>query len=159
MKLALRIRRGKRPASSVMSKSEQMARVRSRDTDAELVLRRALWHAGLRYRVLVRELPGTPDLVFMRARVAIFIDGCFWHGCPIHYREPKRNSWFWKEKLVRNQARDCRVDSELSEMGWAVVRLWEHDIYEDANELAARLKTTIHSLAPLPQFATSNSLA
>jgi DNA mismatch endonuclease (patch repair protein) len=114
-----------------MSKSEQMARVRSRDTDAEILLRRALWRAGMRYRTTAKKLPGTPDVTFGRLRTAVFVDGCFWHGCPAHYTEPKTNRAFWQEKLRRNQERDRKVDALLTDMGWLVLRLWEHEVYEN----------------------------
>jgi DNA mismatch endonuclease (patch repair protein) len=110
-----------------MTKSEQMARVRSTETGPEVALRRSLWHAGARYRVRPR-LPGTPDLAFMAARMAVFVDGCFWHGCPSHYREPITNADFWKAKLARNVRRDAAVDAELARMGWTVLRVWEHEL-------------------------------
>src|SRR5262245_14142890 len=80
-----------------LTKSEQMARVRARDTDIELVLRRALWRRGARYR-LHPPLPGTPDLAFRGARLAIFVDACFWHGCARHYTAPRTNAAYWEEK-------------------------------------------------------------
>ena len=110
-----------------LTKSQQMARVRTSGTDAETALRRALWRRGLRYR-LHTSLPGRPDLVFVRQRVAVFVDGCFWHGCPLHYTEPVRNSGFWRKKLNNNRNRDRRADDALYAIGWQVVRLWEHEI-------------------------------
>ena len=126
-----------------MSKSEQMARVRSRDTDAEVLLRRALWAAGLRYRVTARKLPGTPDVTFGPARIAIFVDGCFWHGCPVHYTQPRANEAFWQEKLRRNRARDAKVDAQLASIGWLPVRLWEHEIYEDIQAVVEKVRHLI----------------
>lgn len=108
-----------------MTKSEQMARVRRSGTRAEWALRRSLWAAGLRYR-LGMKLPGSPDLVFVRAHLAVFVDGCFWHGCPDHYRAPVGNAAFWAAKLQANRARDERVDRELAATGWRVERVWEH---------------------------------
>ena len=126
-----------------MSKSEQMARVRSRDTDAEILLRRTLWQSGLRYRVTAKNLPGTPDVTFGRAKTAVFVDGCFWHGCPIHYTEPKSSREFWQEKLRRNRARDQKVDTLLAEMGWLVIRLWEHEVYEDLPMVVERIRISL----------------
>jgi len=126
-----------------MSKSEQMARVRSRDTAAEVLLRRALWAAGLRYRVTARKLPGTPDVTFGPARTAIFVDGCFWHGCPVHYTKPRANEAFWQEKLRRNRARDAKVDAQLASIGWLPVRLWEHEIYDDLQAVVGKVRHLI----------------
>jgi len=107
-----------------------MARVRSRNTEAEFILRRALWRHGLRYRLHVK-LPGSPDLAFVRAKVAVFVDGCFWHACPGHYRAPVQNADFWRHKIQQNIARDRRVDGELATLGWIVVRVWEHELRGD----------------------------
>src|ERR1043166_2278956 len=94
-----------------LTKSEQMARVRNKNTAPETMLRKALWSHGLRYR-LRPKLPGTPDLAFPGAKVAVFVDGCFWHGCQVHYTKPVRNAEFWNKKLEVNLARDRRADEE-----------------------------------------------
>lgn len=122
-----------------LTKSEQMARVRSSNTDAEMLLRRSLWREGLRFRVTCRFLPGSPDVAFTRWRLAVFVDGCFWHGCPIHYTSPKANSTFWQEKKARNCARDARVDGELISLGWSVLRVWEHEVYEGVSSVVKRI--------------------
>ncbi|MEK6251657.1 MAG: very short patch repair endonuclease [Actinomycetota bacterium] len=114
-----------------LSKSEQMARVRSSNTKPELTLRRELWRRGLRYRLGVR-LPGRPDICFIGRRVAVFVDGCFWHGCPDHYTAPRQNWEFWQAKLERNMERDRRVDRELQDAGWSVLRLWEHQTHGES---------------------------
>lgn len=130
---------GRRPQGDALkrdrklTKSEQMARVRRTETGPELILRRALWHRGHRYRVRP-PLPGTPDLAFVRQRVAVFVDGCFWHGCPRHYTAPRANASFWRSKIGANRARDARVDSELRQLGWRPVRIWEHVINADADQ-------------------------
>jgi len=106
-----------------------MQAVRSRNTTPELMLRRALYERGLRgYRVNSREVMGSPDIAFTRRRVAVFVDGCFWHGCKRCYRAPKSHVDYWGPKVARNKARDRRVDSALRKDGWRVVRVWEHDI-------------------------------
>jgi DNA mismatch endonuclease (patch repair protein) len=110
---------------------------RSRDTKPELALRKAMHSLGLRYRVAARPLPNirrTADIVFPRAQVAIFIDGCFWHGCPKHYVASASNVSYWNAKVVRNKERDRETDCLLRDAGWTVIRIWEHD---DA-EVAAR---------------------
>lgn len=119
-----------RPAKRPLTRSEIMSRVGKADTEPEMRLRRALWARGYRYRLRLR-LPGTPDLVFPSGKVAVFVDGCFWHGCPVHYRTPGTNAAFWDAKIRRNQERDRRADRELRATGWVVVRLWSHQIKED----------------------------
>lgn len=115
-----------------------MRRVKSRDTSCELLLRSALHRRGLRYS-LRRRLPGSPDVVLVAARVAVFVDGCFWHGCPEHCRRPASNSAYWHEKIDRNMARDRRVTAELDALGWRVVRLWEHEVRASPGRCAARI--------------------
>jgi DNA mismatch endonuclease, patch repair protein len=112
-----------------LTRSEQMARIRSSDTRPELLLRRALWAAGLRFR-LGRPLPGRPDLVFGRDRIAIFVDGCFWHGCPLHYLRPRNRAEYWAAKLRGNVIRDRKQTATLRRNGWRVFRFWEHEVME-----------------------------
>lgn len=110
---------------------------RSRDTGPELAVRRKVHAAGLRYRVDHRPDPSLrrrADLVFTVARVAVSVDGCYWHGCPIHHRVPKTNSSFWAEKASRNRARDEDTDARLKALGWTVVRIWEHEVPDAAAE-------------------------
>ncbi|TQN28598.1 T/G mismatch-specific endonuclease [Haloactinospora alba] len=117
---------------------------RGYDTGPEMALRRALHSMGLRYRVNTRplsEVRRTADVVFTRARVAVFLDGCFWHGCPEHYRPVQgRNSEYWRSKIARNQERDRETDRLLEQAGWTVVRVWEH---EDPVENAKRIETLV----------------
>jgi DNA mismatch endonuclease (patch repair protein) len=120
-----------------------MARTRRRDTKPELKLRRALFARGLRYRVDAPVLPSIrrrPDIVFRRAKVAVFVDGCFWHGCPDHATWPKANENFWREKITTNRVRDRDTDQRLTEAGWLVVRTWEHD---DADAAADQLEKIV----------------
>ncbi|MFV2144060.1 very short patch repair endonuclease [Isoptericola sp. G70] len=118
------------PGSSSAGVSRRMSAARRRDTAAELALRRELFARGLRYRVAF-PVPGqrrrTIDVAFTRAKVAIFVDGCFWHGCPEHGTTPKANSEWWSVKLTANRERDRDTDRLLAEQGWAVVRIWEHE--------------------------------
>jgi DNA mismatch endonuclease, patch repair protein len=132
----------KRKSAIRLSKSAQMARVKNRNTDLELLLRRALWATGLRFRVCVK-LPGTPDIAFKSARVAIFVDGCFWHGCPIHYRKPSTNVSFWQEKLSNNIFRDRRVDDQLTELGFRVMRFWGHEIIENLEGVVEQICSAV----------------
>lgn len=114
--------------------SEAVRRVmlanRSRDTGPELAIRRLLHARGLRYRVSARPLPElrrTADLVFRPAKVAVFVDGCFWHRCPEHGSTPKSNTAYWVRKLDRNDERDRETDARLLSAGWLVIRIWEHE--------------------------------
>ncbi|WP_440103339.1 very short patch repair endonuclease [Streptosporangium sp. H16] len=102
---------------------------KGRDTKPELALRRAAHALGLRYRVSYRPLKvvrRTADLVFTRAKVAVFMDGCFWHGCPQHHTVAATNASFWAEKVRRTKERDAETDRLLEEEGWLVIRVWEH---------------------------------
>lgn len=120
-----------------------MSKVKNKNTTLEVKFRKILWSRGFRYR-LGRKLLGKPDLVFVSAKVAVFIDGCFWHACPIHGQEPKTNVGFWSEKLAKNRLRDQTVNIGLTELGWTVIRFWEHELKDDVdlcvNELARTLK-------------------
>ena len=112
---------------------------RSRDTSPELALRRLLHASGLRYRVSARPIPQlrrSADLVFRPAKVAVFVDGCFWHSCPAHGTVPATNADYWVPKLARNAERDRETDQALADAGWLSVRVWEH---EDPEEAAARI--------------------
>ena len=122
-----------------------MARIKGRDTAPEILLRRRLWAAGLRFRLgRIMPLPGKPDLVFMGARVAVFIDGCFWHGCPVHGHTPRSNVAYWQKKLMNNIARDKQTDGKLVALGWLPVRLWEHEIKEDVDDCVKRITEALN---------------
>lgn len=109
---------------------------RRSDTKPELALRRALHRQGYRYRKDYRlDLTGArvrPDIAFTARRVAVFVDGCFWHCCPQHGTQPANNTWYWEPKLARNVARDRAADAALGGAGWTVVRIWEHESLEAA---------------------------
>jgi DNA mismatch endonuclease (patch repair protein) len=135
------------PTSAEVSK--RMRRNRRRDSRAELALRRELHERGLRFRVdmpiRTPERVVRPDVVFTRAHLAVFVDGCFWHRCPEHGNTPRANSAYWGPKLDRNVARDRDVDATLSSVGWEVLRAWEH---EDPATVADRVEQAYaHSLA------------
>lgn len=103
---------------------------RGRDTKPELAVRRAVHALGLRYRVDLRPLPDLnrrADLVFTRAKVAVFIDGCYWHGCPLHGTTSRTNPDYWGPKIQQNRARDADTNARLQEAGWRVARYWEHE--------------------------------
>ncbi|MDN3354622.1 very short patch repair endonuclease [Actinomadura sp. DC4] len=113
-------------------RSRNMRANRRADTKPEVALRRALHGLGYRYRKDFRlDLPGgvrvRPDIVFTAKKIAVFVDGCFWHVCPEHGRQPTTNEWYWTPKLRRNMERDRAADAALTASGWQVVRLWEHE--------------------------------
>lgn len=108
---------------------------KGRDTRPELALRRAVHALGLRYRVSARPVPTvrrTADIVFPRARIAVFLDGCFWHGCPQHHTVAKTNASYWADKVEQNRHRDHETDEILKQAGWQVVRVWEHEPPEES---------------------------
>lgn len=112
--------------TTTAQRSRTMARIRSRDTKPELRLRQVLFHHGHRYRLHLKPLPGTPDLVFLRRKVAVFVHGCFWHGHGCHLsKAPKGNAPFWLAKVQRNQGRDRRNVDALLAQGWRVLVVWE----------------------------------
>lgn len=129
-----------------------MSRQRRRDTAPELLLRRELHRRGLRFRV-DHPLPGLPrrraDVVFTRVQVAVFVDGCFWHMCPLHRTMPQSNGAWWAQKLARNVARDKDTDERLREAGWEVVRVWEHEDPFEAADRVVALVTARRSIRPL----------
>ncbi|QIG49475.1 very short patch repair endonuclease [Nordella sp. HKS 07] len=119
-----------------------MARVRQKGTKAEIDLRKALHTKRLRYRLhvpLLTKPRRVADIVFSRTRVAIFVDGCFWHGCPEHASWPKSNADFWREKIETNRARDAETDRLLQSLGWRVVRVWAHENADDAAHRIAQI--------------------
>lgn len=109
-----------------LSRSQIMSRVRHEDTSAERSLRSALHALGLRFRLHRRIEGATVDILFPAPRVAVFVDGCFWHGCPRHATFPKSNRAYWLPKLAENKRRDARQSRRLRKAGWRVVRVWEH---------------------------------
>lgn len=102
----------------------------------ELLLRAELFRRGMRFRVNFKGVPGKPDIAFTKAKIAVFVDGCFWHGCPIHGSLPKNNREWWRAKLEGNRERDERKDRELRQEEWLSLHYWEHDdIEEIADEI------------------------
>jgi DNA mismatch endonuclease, patch repair protein len=135
-----------RAAPSSPEASRRMQRVRQKNTSAELALRRELHALGLRYRIQVPVLTKprrVADVTFAGPRVAVFIDGCFWHGCPEHgRRRAGANEWYWPGKIAGNVARDRDTDRRLADAGWRVVRVWEHD---DVDGAADRVEAAVRA--------------
>lgn len=128
-----------RPSTDPRTRA-RMSRQRRRDTAPEMALRRELHRRGLRFfvdRAPIAGMRRRADLVFPRRRVAVYVDGCFWHRCPLHATAPKNNAQWWDEKLAANVRRDRDTDARLTDAGWTVVRVWEH---EDATTAADRVQ-------------------
>jgi DNA mismatch endonuclease (patch repair protein) len=122
-----------------------MSRIRAKNTKPETSLRSALHLRGLRFRIHRNDLPGSPDIVFPRHKIAIFIDGCFWHGCPKHGVHPRTNRKFWVDKIEANRKRDRRASRELRKLGWRVIRVWEHDVKRDVSRVLRSIESAVIS--------------
>jgi DNA mismatch endonuclease, patch repair protein len=134
------------PKASSEAVRIRMQAVKQRDTPAEVSLRSALHRLGFRFRVdcrPVKEVPRRADIVFYRKRIAVFVDGCFWHGCPLHATWPKTNAGFWRSKIMGNRERDNDTDARLRDQCWTVVRFWEHEIRDSVVECAERIAIVI----------------
>ena len=129
-----------RPLTDAATRA-RLSKQRRRDTKPEVALRRELHRRGLRYFVDRAPLKGMrrrADVVFPRRKVAVYVDGCFWHSCPIHATQPRNNAQWWADKLSANVARDRNTDERLEAEGWTVVRVWEHEPAADAAEKVAQ---------------------
>lgn len=137
------VQRNAKPIPSSKAALARMKAAKPRDTVPEKALRSELHKRGLRYRVdakPIEKLNRRADIVFRSAKVAIFVDGCFWHGCPKHGTQAKANAEFWKNKIKRNQERDAETNQLLKKAGWKVIRVWEH---ENPEKASAKIQKTI----------------
>lgn len=125
-----------------------MARVKGKNTSPERLLRSALWESGLRYRLNHKVPMGRPDMVFPGPKVAVTVDGCFWHGCPAHYSRPRSREEFWSEKLTANVERDSRLTLGLESLGWIVVRIWEHEVFTELDEMVETVRQATQGKPP-----------
>jgi DNA mismatch endonuclease (patch repair protein) len=132
------------PASSDAVKSSMKGN-KGKDTKPEILLRSALHRSGKRYRKHYNKLPGSPDIAFVSKRLAVFVDGCFWHGCPKCYKEPKTNTDFWRKKVQKNRDRAKIVNKDLNRDGWRVLRVWEHEILEGPKKVAKKTINILNS--------------
>jgi DNA mismatch endonuclease (patch repair protein) len=128
-----------------LTRSQLMSRIRSRgNKKTEIALIRLLRARRITGWRRHQPLPGRPDFLFRREHVAVFVDGCFWHGCPVCYRRPSSNQAFWDQKLKTNRARDRRVTSELRATGWTVLRIWEHQLTKGGDACIRRLLSALN---------------
>lgn len=125
-------------------RSDIMKRVKSTNTSVEIRLRKELWRNGLRgWRIHPKNVPGKPDIIFKRKKVAVFIDGCFWHGCPVCDRSPKSGNAYWENKISRNMVRDKKYNELLANDGWLVIRLWEHEVMKDLTGCVSKILVAV----------------
>jgi len=122
-------------------RSKVMASIKSSNTSPELLLRKALWGLGLRYKL--QNGIEKADIAFPRQKLAIFVDGCFWHSCPIHGHVPKSNVGYWAPKLKRNVERAIEKDRRLSNEGWEIIHFWEHEVRSDPVSCAKRVRESL----------------
>lgn len=121
-------------------RSRNMAAIRAKNTRPEMALRAALRHLGaIGYRLHRKDIPGCPDVAFMRWGVAVFVDGVFWHGHPDHWDPSRASSEYWRTKIARTIERDRAADAALTELGWTVVRVWDQEIKADVSACARRV--------------------
>lgn len=131
---------------TTLQRSWVMSRIKQRDTRLERAFRARLWREGVRYRKNVR-IYGTPDLVISKARLLVFLDSCFWHGCRFHCRRPKSNIAFWTEKIQRNRERDRAVTRYYRRRGWKVLRFWEHQLESQAQSCLEQVLNSVDEAA------------
>lgn len=133
-------------------RSRNMAAIRSQgNRSTELSLRFRLVRAGISgWRTHPKDVEGRPDFAFDAIRLAVFVDGCYWHGCPKCYRMPEQNRAYWSQKFVRNKARDQQVAARLRRQGWSVLRIWEHTLKRDPQSALARIQRKIRELRGAP---------
>ncbi|MGC5288868.1 very short patch repair endonuclease [Micromonospora sp. DT231] len=140
---------------SKAGRSRVMAAIRSKNTKPELMLRRALRASGATgYRIHRASLPGKPDIAYTRWRLAIFVDGVFWHGHPDHFK-PELASQYWREKIARNQERDQRNDAALTAMGWTVLRFWDIQVKDDLDGVTRVVTVALRELGRPDASTTS----
>lgn len=117
-----------------------MASIKGKNTKPEIIIRKMLWAYGFRYRIHDKTIFGNPDISNKSKKIAIFVDGCFWHGCDRCYKEPKTNTDFWKNKITNNKKRRIKVKKELRKENWNVLELWEHEINQTPKKIESKLK-------------------
>ncbi|MDE0518092.1 MAG: very short patch repair endonuclease [Bdellovibrionales bacterium] len=119
-----------------------MSQIKSKNTKPEIAIRKLIWKKGYRYRI-GHGLMGKPDMVFPFYGIAVFIDGCFWHGCSKNCRMPSSNVRYWKQKISGNKKRDKRINRQLKKEGWKVIRIWEHDIKKNPKKMATKILNSL----------------
>ena len=121
-----------------------MSSIKGKNTKPELLIRKILWSQGLRYRIHDKTVFGTPDISNKTKNFVIFIDGCFWHGCPRCYKEPRSNADYWREKIIRNKKRRSIVKKDLQKEGWNIFEFWEHHVNKNPEKVVMRIMDKIN---------------
>ena len=124
-------------------RSKVMASIRGKNTKPEVTIRKILWMKGMRYRIHNKSVFGTPDISIKKKKIAIFVDGCFWHGCNRCYKEPKTNVEFWRNKIIQNKKRRIKVRRHLKKEGWRILEFWEHEINSDPILVSKKIKLVL----------------
>ena len=131
---------------SIKERSSIMRKIKSQGTSPELKLRKALWDHGIRgYRIQNKEITGNPDIIFKKKKIAVFVDGCFWHRCERCYRQPKSNIEYWEKKIRLNVKRDLKHNDDLKKEGWRVIRIWEHEINSHIDHVVSNVISEIEN--------------
>lgn len=134
-----------------------MRNIKSKDTRAEVILRKTLWHKGYRYRKNWKELPGKPDIAITKYRIAIFCDGEFFHGKDYHIKKkPETNAEYWERKILYNIKRDQKVDADLKGLGWHVIRFWSRDIINNLSSCVESIEEIIYDIEINEIFTASH---
>jgi DNA mismatch endonuclease, patch repair protein len=133
--------------TDVLTKEQRrfnMSQIRGKNTGPEIKIRKLLWSEGIRGYRIYYNLPGKPDIVFIKKKIAIFIDGCFWHKCPLCFQEPEIHREFWMKKINSNVERDKKVNEELRLDGWKVFRFREHDVRKNPDDVVKKIKAALN---------------
>lgn len=124
---------------------KNMTHIKSTNTKIEKDITKALWNLGYRFRKNVKGLPGKPDIAIKKYKIVIFLDSCFWHKCPEHFKKPKSNLEYWEPKIKRNVERDAKINSYYQHKNWHILRIWEHEIKKDFDNTLLKIKVFIDS--------------
>lgn len=124
---------------------KNMTHIKSTNTKIEKDITKALWNLGYRFRKNVKGLPGKPDIAIKKHKVVIFLDSCFWHKCPEHFKKPKSNLEYWEPKIKRNVERDAEINSYYQQKNWHILRIWEHEVKKDFDNTLLKIRNFIES--------------
>ena len=124
---------------------KNMTHIKSSNTKIEKDITKALWNLGYRFSKNVKDLPGKPDIAIKKYKIVIFLDSCFWHKCPEHFKKPKSNLEYWEPKIKRNVERDAEINSYYQQKNWHILRIWEHEVKKDFDNTLLKIKKFIES--------------
>ena len=124
---------------------KNMTHIKSTNTKIEKDITKALWNLGYRFRKNVKGLPGKPDIAIKKYKIVVFLDSCFWHKCPEHFKKPKSNLEYWEPKIKRNVERDAEIKRYYQQKNWHILRIWEHEVKKDFDNTLSKIKNFIES--------------